>query len=81
MKTSISELNTFQEQGTTLGIVLHVNCTVARLGLLRYSALGVSFLFSCSTVHNHYLPISVCCDVRRFWPWNPDDSDCCLDGV
>lgn len=80
VKISISELNSSQKQGTSLGVVLHVNCTVVRLGLLRCSALGMSF-FSYSAVHNHYLPVSVCCDVWRFWPWNPDDSDCCLDGV
>lgn len=37
-------------------------------------------LFPYSTLYHHHLPLPVCCDVWGFWPWNPDDSDCCLDG-
>lgn len=33
-----------------------------------------------SSVHNHHLPILVCCDVWGLWPWDSHDPLCCLDG-
>lgn len=53
-----------------------LECTMVDLGWLT----AWCCLFPYSTLYHHHLPIPVCCHVWGFWPWNPDDSDCCLDG-
>lgn len=78
IENSIRDSWAFSNRGEAgeLYLLNCLECTMVDLGWLT----AWCCLFPYSTLYHHHLPIPVCCHVWGFWPWNPDDSDCCLDG-